>query len=109
MLQQLPSNHEGGDGVTLLIRLRMRHLAHAEWEFLTTEATAALARREAQVHHGAANLALAEAGQYQVSGCLLAGAASAAEGAAAEPRLSPPKGGGLAQLHSQTPNPIRYR
>jgi hypothetical protein len=60
-------------------------------------------RRQAQVHHAAANLALAEAGQYQVSGCLLAGAASAAEGAAAEPRLR--RRGGLAQLHSQTPNP----
>jgi L-ascorbate metabolism protein UlaG (beta-lactamase superfamily) len=77
----------------------MRHLAHAEWEFLTTGATAALAHRQAQVHHAAANLALAEAGQYQVSGCLLTGAASAAEGAAAEPRLRRRR---VAALHSCT-------
>src|SRR6516165_9864280 len=54
------------------------HLAHAEREFLTRGAAAALAHRQAQVQHPAAKLALAQAGQYQVGGCLLAGAAAGA-------------------------------
>src|SRR6516225_3960487 len=55
------------------------HLAHAEREFLTRGAAAALAHRQAQVEHPAAKLALAQAGQYQVGGCLLAAAAAGAE------------------------------
>jgi hypothetical protein len=74
-----PIHYEGGGEIALLIRLRMRHLAHVEWEFIAAGAAPALAHPQTQVEHTATKVALAQAGQYQVGGSLLAAAAAGAE------------------------------